>query len=79
LKIDGNEDKSNLGANTILWQYQLAVAKERTIYRSAIIQVYCGVSANIYTNPMNKFFINGGKDSNNKVDIQEFHDYPTGS
>jgi enolase len=78
IEIDGNEDKSNLGANTIL-AVSLAVAKAAAVSTGQQLFRYIGgVSANTLPIPMINL-INGGTNCNSKVDIQEFMIMPTGA
>ena len=78
IEIDGNADKSNLGPNTIL-AVSLAVAKAAAQYTGQQLFRYLGgVSANTLPIPMINL-INGGKNNNNNVDIQEFMVMPVGA
>ena len=71
LKIDGTENKSNLGANAILG-VSLAVARAASISAGQPLFRYLGgLRANILPIPMMNI-INGGAHADNKVDFQEF-------
>ena len=78
LKLDGTEDKSNLGANAIL-AVSLAAAKAAAV--SLDLPLYCflgGISGNHLPVPMMNI-LNGGKHANNSVDFQEFMIMPVGA
>ena len=71
IELDGSENKSNLGANTIL-AVSLAVAKASAISKKIPLFEYLGgEEARILPVPMMNI-INGGKHADNKIDIQEF-------
>ena len=72
IKIDGTENKSYLGANSIL-AVSLAFAKALAISKG--MPFYQSVSEDISSYKSPKAFmniINGGAHANNKIDIQEF-------
>lgn len=78
IKLDGTENKSNLGANAILG-VSLAVA--RAAANSSKLSLYRylgGKKAHVLPVPLMNF-INGGKHANNNLDIQEFMIVPFGA
>lgn len=78
LKLDGTENKSNLGANAILG-VSLAVARASANCRKISLYRYLGGSkAKLLPVPLMNF-INGGKHANNNLDIQEFMIVPYGA
>lgn len=71
IEMDGTENKSNLGANSIL-AVSLAVAKVSAVSKRIPLFEYLGGSqAQVLPVPMMNI-INGGKHADNKIDIQEF-------
>ena len=71
IEIDGTENKSRLGANSILG-ISLAVAKAAAAYVNVPLYRYIGgTSARILPVPMMNI-INGGEHADNPIDIQEF-------
>ncbi len=71
LRIDGTENKSNLGANAILG-VSLAVARAASISAGQPLFRYLGgLRANLLPIPMMNI-LNGGAHADNKVDFQEF-------
>ena len=78
IKLDGTENKSNLGANAIL-AVSLAVAKASAKhYRLPLYKFIGGISANRLPVPMMNI-LNGGVHASNNVDIQEFMIMPVGA
>lgn len=78
LKIDGTEDKSNLGANAMLG-VSLAVAKAgANALRIPLYRYLGGVHANIMPVPMMNI-LNGGRHADNTIDFQEFMIMPVGA
>jgi enolase len=78
IDLDGTENKSNLGANSIL-AVSLAVAKASAISKKIPLYQYLGgEAANLLPVPMMNI-INGGKHADNKIDIQEFMIMPVGA
>ena len=78
LKLDGTEDKSNLGANANL-AVSLAAAKAAAV--SLDLPLYCflgGISGNHLPVPMMNI-LNGGAHATNSVDTQEFMIMPAGA
>lgn len=74
LELDGTDDKSNLGANTIL-AVSMAVLKAQAavedLHEYELIAHLCGLEAISLPLPMFNM-INGGKHANNDLHIQEF-------
>lgn len=70
LKLDGTENKGNLGANAIL---SVSLACLKCIAASKNKELYEYVSDNEYSFPIPMInIINGGKHAINNIDIQEF-------
>ena len=77
IEIDGTENKSNLGANATLG-VSLACADAAAQYLNMPLYEYIGgVSGNNIPVPMMNI-LNGGKHSDNNVNIQEFMIVPVG-
>src|SRR5215213_8232431 len=71
MRLDGTDNKSNLGANAILG-VSLAVARAAAIETSQPLYRYVGgVNASTLPVPMMNI-LNGGAHADNSVDIQEF-------
>lgn len=78
IKLDGTENKSNLGANAILG-VSLAVAKAQAIAKDQPLYKYLGgKKANILPIPLMNI-LNGGMHADNNLDIQEFMIAPVGA
>ncbi|MDE5946408.1 MAG: phosphopyruvate hydratase [Oscillospiraceae bacterium] len=78
IKLDGTENKSNLGANAIL-AVSLATAKAvAKHYRLPLYKLIGGITANRLPAPMMNI-LNGGVHASNNVDIQEFMIMPVGA
>lgn len=78
IEMDGTENKSNLGANSIL-AVSLAVAKASALSKKLPLFEYLGnKEAKLLPVPMMNI-INGGKHADNKIDIQEFMVMPVGA
>ncbi len=78
LKLDGTENKSNLGANAILG-VSLAVARASANCKKIPLYKYLGrTKARVLPVPLMNF-INGGKHANNNLDFQEFMIVPWGA
>ena len=76
LKLDGTENKGNLGANAILGvSLACANAAAKTVGMS-LYQYIGGVNAHVLPRPMMNI-LNGGAHADNNVDIQEFMIIPT--
>jgi len=78
IKLDGTENKSNLGANAMLG-VSLAVARAAAQEAGQPLYRYLGgVNANTLPIPMMNI-LNGGSHADNKIDIQEFMVMPIGA
>jgi enolase len=78
LRLDGTDNKSNLGANAILG-VSLAVAKAAAQETGQELYKYIGgAQANVLPVPMMNI-LNGGSHADNKIDIQEFMVMPFGA
>jgi enolase len=78
LKLDGTENKSKLGGNTILG---VSIACAKSAAESAGLQLYDYVGADDHNVLPIPFFniINGGKHAGNNLDFQEFMVVPVGA
>ncbi|HNS13568.1 MAG TPA: phosphopyruvate hydratase [Bacteroidia bacterium] len=78
IKLDGTENKSNLGANAILG-VSLACAKAAAIETGQSLYRYLGgIDANVLPAPMMNI-LNGGAHADNRIDFQEFMIMPLGA
>ncbi|MFH1217400.1 MAG: phosphopyruvate hydratase [Pseudomonadota bacterium] len=78
LKLDGTENKKNLGANAILG-VSIAAAKASAVELGLPLYAYLGgVNAKVLPVPMMNV-LNGGAHADNNVDIQEFMVMPAGA
>lgn len=78
IRLDGTDNKSNLGANAIL-SVSLAVAKAAALSTGQTLYRYIGgVNANTLPIPMMNI-LNGGSHADNNLDIQEFMIMPVGT
>lgn len=77
LQLDGTENKSNLGANSILACSLAAAHAAARVSFLPLFRYIGGVSANRLPAPMMNI-INGGEHANNGIDIQEFMVMPLG-
>lgn len=78
IKLDGTENKSNLGANAILG-VSLACAKAAAMESNQPLYRYIGgVDANVLPVPMMNI-LNGGSHADNSIDFQEFMIMPIGA
>ena len=78
IKLDGTENKSNLGANAILG-VSMAVAKAAAITKKQPLYRFLGgEKANILPVPLMNI-LNGGMHADNNLDIQEFMIMPIGA
>lgn len=78
IKLDGTDNKSNLGANAILG-VSLALAKAAALESNLSLFKYVGgPSATILPVPMMNI-LNGGSHADNLIDIQEFMVMPIGA
>jgi enolase len=77
IKLDGTENKANLGANAILG-VSMAVAKAAAIdQKQPLYKFLGGEKANILPVPLMNI-LNGGMHADNNLDIQEFMIMPVG-
>lgn len=77
LDLDGSDNKSNLGANSILG-ISLATAKAGAQFNNTPLFKYLGgASATLLPAPMMNI-VNGGEHADNSVDVQEFMVMPLG-
>ena len=77
IELDGTENKSNLGANSILG-ISLATAKAASVFTNQPLYRYLGgASAKLLPAPMMNI-VNGGEHADNSVDVQEFMVMPLG-
>jgi enolase len=78
IKLDGTENKSNLGANAIL-SVSLAVAKAAAADAGLPLFAYIGgINASLLPLPMMNI-LNGGAHADNAIDFQEFMIMPAGA
>lgn len=78
IELDGTENKSNLGANSIL-AVSLAVAKAAAETAGLPLYKYVGgVNANVLPVPLMNI-LNGGAHADNSIDFQEFMIVPLGA
>jgi enolase len=78
IELDGTDNKSRLGANTILG-ISLAVARAAAVHHGLPLYRYLG-GANARLLPVPQFnILNGGEHADNNVDVQEFMVAPTGA
>lgn len=78
IRLDGSDNKSNLGANAILG-VSLAVAKAAAAESGMSLYRYVGgVNACVLPLPMMNI-LNGGAHADNKIDFQEFMVMPVGA
>lgn len=78
IELDGTENKSNLGANSIL-AVSLAIARAASFSADIPLYQYIGgISAQTLPIPMMNI-LNGGAHSDNNIDIQEFMIVPIGA
>jgi enolase len=78
IKLDGTENKSNLGANALL-AVSMATARAAAAFQEMPLYRYIG-GANAKTIPVPMMnIINGGAHADNNVDFQEFMIVPVGA
>ncbi|MBS4064071.1 MAG: phosphopyruvate hydratase [Chitinophagaceae bacterium] len=78
IKIDGTENKGNLGANATL-AVSMAVAKAAALESDLPLFRYLGgVNSTVLPMPLMNI-MNGGAHADNKIDFQEFMIIPTGA
>ena len=79
IQLDGTDNKSNLGANSILG-VSLAAAHAGAMANNTPLYKYLSTADNNYLLPLPMMnILNGGSHANNSVDIQEFMVLPTGA
>ena len=79
IQLDGTDNKSNLGANSILG-VSLAAAHAGAMANGTPLYKYLSTSDNNYLLPLPMMnILNGGSHADNSVDIQEFMVLPTGA
>ncbi|MDA0902111.1 MAG: phosphopyruvate hydratase [Proteobacteria bacterium] len=78
IKLDGSDNKSNLGANAILG-VSMAVAKAAALSKNLPLYQYIGGNEACVTPVPMMNIINGGEHADNKIDIQEFMVMPVGA
>ena len=78
LKLDGTDNKGNLGANAILGTSLAAARAAATESGLSLYRYVGGVGAVTMTVPMMNI-LNGGSHADNKIDIQEFMVMPFGA
>ncbi|HXF47705.1 MAG TPA: phosphopyruvate hydratase [Burkholderiaceae bacterium] len=78
IELDGTENKSRLGANTIL-AVSMAVAKAAAEEAGLPLYRYFGGSASMQMPVPMMNVINGGAHANNNLDLQEFMIVPVGA
>ena len=76
LKLDGTENKGNLGANSILGVSLACACAAAESLGMSLYQYIGGVNGHILPRPMMNI-LNGGAHADNNVDIQEFMIIPT--
>ena len=78
IKLDGTENKSNLGANALL-AVSMATARAAAVFQEMPLYRYIG-GTNAKTIPVPMMnIINGGAHADNNVDFQEFMIVPVGA
>ncbi len=78
LKLDGTENKSNLGANAMLGVSMAAARAAAGALKLPLYSYLGGVNAKRLPVPMMNI-MNGGKHADNTIDIQEFMIMPVGA
>lgn len=78
IKLDGTENKSNLGANAILGVSLAAAKAAGAETGQSLFRYIGGVSANTLPVPMMNI-LNGGAHADNRIDFQEFMIMPLGA
>ena len=77
IELDGTDNKSNLGANSILG-ISLATAKAAAQFNNQpLFRYFGGAAATLLPAPMMNI-VNGGQHADNSVDVQEFMVMPLG-
>ena len=78
IKLDGTENKSNLGANALLGVSMAVARAAATALNMPLYRYLGGVAAEKMPVPMMNI-LNGGKHADNTVDVQEFMIMPIGA
>lgn len=78
IALDGTENKSNLGANSILGVSLAAAKAAAKAYQMPLYKYIGGLNAHIMPVPMMNI-INGGVHADNNIDFQEFMICPVGA
>lgn len=78
LKIDGTENKSNMGANALLGVSMAAARAAANALRMPLYKYLGGASAKKLPVPMMNI-LNGGRHADNTIDFQEFMIMPIGA
>ncbi|WP_289302059.1 phosphopyruvate hydratase [Sporofaciens musculi] len=78
LKLDGTENKSNLGANAMLGVSMAAARAAAAALKLPLYSYLGGVNAKRLPVPMMNI-MNGGKHADNTIDVQEFMIMPVGA
>ncbi len=78
IKLDGTENKSNLGANAILGVSLAAAKAAAQTTGQELFRYIGGVNANTLPIPMMNI-LNGGSHADNSIDFQEFMIMPVGA
>ncbi|MDR4503846.1 MAG: phosphopyruvate hydratase [Candidatus Scalindua sp.] len=78
IKLDGTENKSNLGANSILG-VSVAIARAAANLRGESLYQYLGTDDSCVLPVPMMNIINGGEHADNNLDIQEFMIMPIGA
>ena len=78
IELDGTENKSNLGANSLLGVSIAATKAAANYYKLPLYQYLGNQKSNLLPVPMMNI-LNGGSHADNTVDIQEFMVFPFGA
>ena len=78
IELDGTENKSNLGANSLLGVSIAASKAAANYYKLPLYQYLGNQKSNLLPVPMMNI-LNGGSHADNTVDIQEFMVFPFGA
>ena len=78
IKLDGTENKVNLGANALLAVSMAAARTAANVMKMPLYRYLGGVNAKRMPVPMMNI-LNGGKHADNNIDIQEFMIVPCGA
>lgn len=78
IRLDGTDNKSNLGANATLGVSMAVARAAANALRIPLYRYLGGVSSHVMPIPMMNI-LNGGRHADNKVDFQEFMIMPVGA